>query len=63
MNRRQRGDRGMNTGEVLTEEQRHNMVNFIKRTFGESVNDDELTSDDQIKKIYNEAVNYSDWGL
>ncbi|MBY0020747.1 hypothetical protein H7K28_15005 [Paenibacillus polymyxa] len=53
----------MNTGEVLTEEQRHNMVNFIKRTFGESVNDDELTSDDQIKKIYNEAVNYSDWGL
>ncbi|MHB0943394.1 hypothetical protein ACYCSU_17230 [Paenibacillus sp. ALE1] len=53
----------MYTSEVFTEEQRQNMVSFIKRTFGKSVNDGELTNDDQIKNIHNEAVNYSDWGL
>lgn len=42
---------------------RENMIDFIKRTFGKKVSDSELQTDEQIQKVYQEALNYSDWGL
>ena len=46
-----------------TPEERKNMIDFIKRTFKENVKDSEMQTDEQIEKLYNEAHNYSDWGL
>lgn len=47
----------------FTTEERSNMKEFIKRTFKDNVKDSEMETDDQIEKLYNEAHNYSDWGL
>ena len=46
-----------------TKEERKNMIDFIKRTFKGNVSDSELQTDEQIEKIYKEAINHSDWGL
>lgn len=46
-----------------TQEERENMINFIKRTFKENVKDSELQTDEQIEKLHKEAYSYSEWGL
>lgn len=47
----------------MSKQERDKMIDFIKRTFGKNVKDSELQTDEQIKKLYKEALNYSDWGL
>jgi hypothetical protein len=47
----------------MNNQERQNMIDFIKRTFGENVDDSELQTDEQVQKVYQEALNYSDWGL
>lgn len=49
--------------EKYSAEERSNMKDFIKRTFKGNVKDTEMETDEQLEKLYNEAHNYSDWGL
>lgn len=45
------------------DEERRNMIDFIKREFGNNVKEHEMRTDDQIEKLYKEAYSHSEWGL
>ncbi|RXZ78049.1 hypothetical protein EBB07_28755 [Paenibacillaceae bacterium] len=43
--------------------EREKMIEFINRIFRGKVTPDEIRTDEQIKKVYQEALNCSGWGL
>lgn len=49
---------------MFTADERDNMQNFIKKVFQDEVTEAELNgTDEQLKKLYDEAYSCSDWGL
>ncbi len=48
---------------IYSEDQRESMKKFIHRMFLGEVEDSEISTDEGLQKVYDEACNYSDWGL